>query len=113
MNDKRKDQRISKKLVVSYGDNGFEKLGMTLNISSKGMCIMSQSTLPTNRTVMLNLAIFDEVYEIMGLVKWSKQGMSKDADDVQVGLGIKILDAPKGYLNCVKYLVKNMSPRDH
>lgn len=107
MIDKRKDQRIIKKLVVSYGINGFEKIGMTLNISSKGMCIVSQSSLPINRTVLLHLAIFDDVYEIMGLVRWSKKGIDKDSNHVQVGLGIKILNAPKDYFDYVKYFENN------
>ena len=72
--DKRKDQRVSKKFVVSYGDDGFERIGMTVNISSNGMCVVSQSSLPLNKTVLLNLAMFDDVFEIMGLVKWSKSG---------------------------------------
>jgi hypothetical protein len=99
--DKRKDQRISKKFVVSYEENGFEKIGMTINISSNGLCLVSQTSLPVNKTVLLNLAMFDNVFEIMGLVRWSKSGLSKDVNQVPVGSGIKIINAPKGYFDYV------------
>jgi len=105
--DKRKDHRINKKLVVSYGDIGFEKIGMTLNISSKGMCVLSQTSLPVNKKVLLNLAIIDNIYEIMGLVRWSKSGISKDSDNVPIGMGIKILNAPQGYFGHIEHFTNN------
>jgi hypothetical protein len=111
--DKRKDPRISKRFVVSYGENGFEKIGMTLNISSNGFCVVSQASLPINKTVLFNLAMFDDVFEIVGLVKWSKSGLRQDVSQVPVGSGIKILNAPRRYLDYVDNFSKDQYSRSH
>ena len=66
-----------------------------------------------HKTVLLNLAMFNDVFEIMGLVRWSKSGLNKDVNQVPVGSGIKILNAPRGYFEYVENFANDRFPHNH
>ena len=104
--DQRKDQRVKKKLVASYGHGGFEAMGITSNISSHGLCILSHTPAlrpPEKRKILVNLGIFDELYELNCQVRWSRVSSDGAGKDFPVVMGVQILHAPDGYLNYVKY----------
>jgi hypothetical protein len=104
--EQRKDQRVNKRLVASYGHGGFEAMGITSNISSRGLCILSHTLAfrqPEKRRILVNLGIFDELYELNCQVKWSRVSSGVNGGDFPVIMGVQILQAPDGYLNYVKY----------
>lgn len=101
--EKRNIQRIKKKLVVSFGDEGFENIAITSNISDQGLCVLSHIPLPENREIRVNLAIEDKIYEIKGQVIWTKFPFDKGDEKVMRGAGIKITHAPEDYHNYVDF----------
>jgi hypothetical protein len=101
--EKRIDRRIKKKLVVSFGDEGFENIAITNNISDQGLCILSNIPLPEKQEIRLNLAIEDKIYEIKGQVIWTKYPFDKAEEKNMKGSGIKITQAPQGYFNYVDF----------
>ena len=101
--EQRKDKRIIKNLVVSFGDMGFESLGITSNISSQGMCIRSNQIFSPRQKLLLNLGIYNDIFEMQGMVVWSKLLKSKHRQETPAGIGIKITRASEKYQNYVDY----------
>ena len=99
--EKRINRRIKKKLVVGFGDEGFENIAITSNISGEGLCVLSHIPLSANREIRLNLAIEDEIYEIKGQVRWTKIPFMKDDKKALKGAGIRITNAPEGYYDYI------------
>jgi len=102
----RRDLRIDKRLMVTFGAYGFETMGMTGNISTHGLCIRCHSGLghpPGERPVRINLGIYDDLYEIDGVVRWCVASPRRSADTMPWGLGIEITRAPEGYLTYVRH----------
>ena len=99
---KRKEKRISKSLLVNISRNGFERLGVTVNISRKGMCIATTEAFPLNSEFQILLAAADDIYTLTGLVIWNTQTLNPSEDNVPAGLGIRIKKSDRGYIHYVK-----------
>ena len=105
---RKREQRVRKKLMVSFSNNGFDGLGMTENISKKGMCVESDIELPNHREVIFSIAVPGEIFNLKGEVVWYKGSGAKD-DDVPDLMGIKLTEAPPEYVNYVEYIRRNRS----
>jgi Tfp pilus assembly protein PilZ len=97
------EDRIHKRLVVSFGDSGFELLGLTGNISRGGMFIESHVLFPRNKEVSMMVAVSEDVLNIKGIVKWVKDSSDRMDNEGSGGMGIKITEAPVEYFNYVEY----------
>jgi hypothetical protein len=100
---KRQDNRVDKKLMVSFNENGFDGLGLTQNISRFGMCIASDVELPNKQEISLSIAVPGEVLNMKGEVVWCRQVEGKEID-IPDEIGIKIVEAPSEYLNYVEFI---------
>jgi len=105
---KKREQRVRKKLMVSFSDHGFDGLGMTENISKKGMCVESDIDFPNHHEVVLSIAVPGEIFNLKGEVVWYKESGAKD-DDVPDLLGIRLTETPPEYVNYVEYIRHNRS----
>lgn len=99
----RVEDRIYKKLVVSFGESGFELLGLTENISRGGMFVESHVLYPLDKEISLMVALSQNIFTIKGVVKWVKSVSDKLEQEVYGGMGIKITEAPIEYFNYVEY----------
>jgi len=106
---KRKDKRISKSLLVNISQKGFEWLGVTLNISRRGMCIATTEIFPTQSEFQILIAAADDIYAVTGLVVWNMKRINGPGEDVPAGLGIRIKEAGPGYAHYIKTLA-NQAP---
>jgi hypothetical protein len=99
----KREPRINKKLMVSFNENGYDGLGLTENISRYGMCINSEIEIPSQREIILSIAVPGEVLNLKGEVVWCRElnGANQEIPDQ---LGIKILEAPAEYLNYVEFI---------
>jgi hypothetical protein len=104
---KRKEKRISKSLLVDLGQNGFEQMGVTVNLSRRGMCIATTDAFPAQSELQILIAAADDIYAVTGMVMWNMKRESAAADNVPVGLGIKIKDAAPGYYKFIAAMKKN------
>ncbi|MCU0235888.1 MAG: PilZ domain-containing protein [Acidobacteria bacterium] len=98
---KRKEARIQKSLLVEISRKGLEQMGVTLNISRRGMCIATTGVVRKSSRLQILLAAADDIYAVTGLVVWKKKKQNPQGEEAPVGLGIQIEKAPRAYL---KYL---------
>lgn len=94
---KRKDTRISKSLLVNISRDGLEQMGVTVNVSRRGMCIATTEMFPLHSEFQILLAAADDIFALTGLVVWNTRKASRAGDGVPVGLGVWIKDASPGY----------------
>ena len=101
--ERRNETRLEKQMLVNISkDNGFESMGLTSNISLRGMFIATPEILPLNCEVSILLGIADETFNLKGRVIWSRQWSNVATSDVQAATGIKITDAPEKYYKYVE-----------
>ena len=98
---KRKEKRIKKSLLVDISRNGLEQMGVTVNISSRGMCIATTEMIRKRSRLQILLAAADDIYAVTGLVVWKEKKKAPQGEETPVGLGIQIEKAPRAYY---KYL---------
>jgi len=100
---KRKEDRIDKKLMVSFDDEGADTLGLTEDISKFGIRITSNKKLIEKQEIVVSIAIPGEVFELKGEVIWCNESGDKKSN-IPDSMGIKIISAPPEYLNYIEYV---------
>ncbi|NIM13786.1 MAG: hypothetical protein GTO45_17080 [Candidatus Aminicenantes bacterium] len=100
--ERRIEKRLDRKLLVNISKDGLESMGLTSNISKKGMFVATSEVFPINSEVSILLGIADETFSLKGLVMWSQKRSDTPSSDVQVATGIKIIEAPEEYFNFVE-----------
>jgi hypothetical protein len=100
---KRKEERVNKKLIVSFDSQGFDNLGLTKDISKYGMCIASNKKVTESRDITVSIAVPGEVFNLKGEVIWCNESENKD-DSIPDSIGIRITEAPSEYLNYIEYI---------
>jgi Tfp pilus assembly protein PilZ len=105
--ERRKEPRVVKKLLVNLDKEGYEGMGLTANISKKGMFIATTEILPIDSEVSILVGIADETYTLKGRVMWVKEWPDGDApsEDVQSAMGVEILEAPSQYTEYVENML--------
>lgn len=103
---KRKETRISKSLLVNISRNGFEQMGVTVNISRRGMLIATTEIFPMHSEFQILVAAADDIYAATGMVVWNMKRKDAPGDEVPAGLGIKIRDAAPGYYKYIASIRK-------
>lgn len=103
-NEKRKEKRIDKNLLV-YTDNGhIDLLGVSVNISRNGIYIESPKPSTVNDEISLVLAVDNELFKLKGEILWLKSNGTHEPIHLPSGMAIRITEAPAEYLNYVEYL---------
>lgn len=102
---KRKDERISKSLLVNISQNGFERMGVTVNISRRGMLIATTDMFPVQSEFEILLAAADDIFSMTGLVVWNTMRAGPPGENVPAGLGIRIKRSDRGYSRFIKAAV--------
>ena len=104
---KRSEKRIKKKLLVHIGENGFEQMGVTANISPNGMCIATTEIFPAQSELSIWIAAADDIFALKGLVMWNMNRSALAVEGIPAGIGIKIRQAAPGYAQYVTAMMKN------
>ena len=107
---KRIEERIKKCLLVDISKNGLEQMGVTVNISRRGMCIATTEIFRRRSKLQILLAAADDIYAINGRVVWHVKKRTMESESVPVGMGIQIEHAVPGYYKYISLLRKN-TPR--
>ena len=107
---KRKEERIKKSLLVDISRNGLEQMGVTVNISPRGMCIATTEVIRKHSRLQILLAAADDIYAVTGLVVWKETKKNPLGEEAPVGLGIQIEKAPRGYFKFLSAARKKSSP---
>lgn len=89
--------------MVSFGESGLELVGITNNISKGGLFIETHEPVSSRDEISMKVASSENVFNIKGEVRWLKQPLEKENDDINGGMGVRILEAPIEYYNYVEY----------
>lgn len=103
---KRKDERVNKRLLVNISQNGFERMGVTVNISRRGMLIATTDMFPVQSEFQILLAAADDIFSLTGLVVWNTKRESPAGENVPAGLGVRIKRADHGYARFIKAVAR-------
>lgn len=99
----RLEERLPKRMMVSFGDTGYELVGITNNISKGGLFIETHKPVMSQHEINMKLASSQNEFVIKGEVRWLKKPLEKENDDINGGMGVRILEAPIEYYNYVEY----------
>ena len=105
--ERRNNERVKKSLLVNISRNGFEGMGVTANVSRGGMLVATTEKLPEQSEVLLLVGINDETFQIRGEVVWCRNSY-EGPGDATCGSGVRITDAPEGYLDYVEKVLENV-----
>lgn len=98
---KRKEARVPKSMLVDISRKGLDQMGVTVNVSRRGMCIATTKVIRKRSRLHILLAAGDDIYSVTGLVIWKEQKKDPQGEEAPVGLGIEIEKADPGYRKLV------------
>lgn len=105
--ERRYNERVKKSLLVSISRNGFEGMGVTANVSRGGMLVATTEKLPEHSEVLLLVGIKDDTFQVRGEVIWCRNSF-EGPGDIRCGSGVRITDAPEGYLDYVEKVLEEL-----
>jgi Tfp pilus assembly protein PilZ len=102
--DKRKDDRIIKRLEVKFQTNG-ERTSITSNLSEKGLFIRTKKVLEPGSTVNLKLDLPNNssIY-LTGKVIRSVRSVTGLLGQAKSGMGISLTNPPDNYITYISSL---------
>ena len=106
---KRKEPRVRKSLLVDISRRGLDQMGVTVNISRRGMCVATTRVIRRRSRLQILLASGDDIYSVTGLVVWKKRKQEAQGEEAPVGLGIEIVQADPGYRKLIALLKDEQS----
>jgi hypothetical protein len=104
---KKRENRINKSLLVNLSQNGFERMGVTVNLSRRGMFIATTEIFPVQSEFQILVAAADDIFALTGLVVWSTKRANWPGENIPAGLGIKISAAAPGYYKYIASIRKD------
>jgi hypothetical protein len=107
---KRSEPRINRGFLVEISRRGMEQMGVTVNLSRRGMCIATTRIQRRHSRLRVLIAAADEIYSISGLVVWHLRREAATRAEVPAELGILIEDAPPGYRRFVAAARRDSHP---
>ncbi len=93
----RTEKRLQKNCLVSFSTKGFESMGLTANLSSTGLMVMTSRKLSPEQEIALLLGSADDTFFLKGQVIWSRNSFTDDEGNPQYGSGIRLMDIPDKY----------------
>ncbi len=108
----RVEKRINKNLLVNISANNFEQVGLTGNVSTGGLLLVTSNSVPDQKDVSILIAAGDELFDITGDVKWMLICPEDKSDNIANKLGIKIKSAPEEYIDYIEKLIKEKSKEE-
>jgi len=104
---KRSEARYCKSLLVDISRTGFQQMGVTVNISRRGMFVATTEAFRKRSRLRILVAAADDIYAVSGQVAWKIKKAIIPGQDAPVGMGIRIENAPAEYYRYIASLRKN------
>jgi len=98
---KRQFPRYQKNLLVNISSNGFDGLGLVMNVSRRGVYVESPELFAPYTRLSLLLAAGNELIPLTGIVVWNNTDSDPNVSGISGGMGIQIKRPPRRY---VEYL---------
>ncbi len=90
----RKEPRLSKKIMVGFGVDGYEHMGLVENLSPHGMFIKTPELFDTGSRFKISVAAYHRIFTFDGKVAWN----SKSEKNAGMGIHIDSVPAPFRHL---------------
>jgi len=100
--EKRREKRLKKRVMVKFGENNYERLGFTSNVSFGGLHIDSTQILPSGKEITILLEDNDKIYSLKGVVRWSIKYPSHFYSYMLSGMGIKLKEIPPDFKDYIR-----------
>jgi hypothetical protein len=104
---KRSEARLNKSLLVDISRRGFQQMGVTVNISRRGMFIATTTAFRKRSRLQILIAAADQIYTLSGTVVWKMQHTAIPGHDVPVGMGIRFETKNPAYRRYIAAVRKN------
>ena len=104
---KRTETRVTKSLLVDISRKGSQQMGVTVNISRRGMCIATTEIFRKRSKLQILVAAADDIYTLTGQVVWSIRRDAQPGVSTPVGLGIRISGSTPEYYKFIATLKTN------
>jgi len=99
---KRQFPRYRKNLLVNISHNGYDGLGLVMNVSRRGVYVESVEIFPPQTRLSLLLAAGNHLIPLTGTVAWRKETTRGQAPGVNGGMGIQFVRVPRQYARYLK-----------
>lgn len=101
---KRSENRVKKNLLVNISGQNIEEVGLTADISSQGLLLITPHKIPYNKDLTILIAAGDELFNISGEIRWMIISPEEISSNMSSRVGVKIKTAPEKYKNYIKNL---------
>ena len=98
----RRYPRFPKNLLVNISRNGFDGLGLVMNVSRRGVYVESVQVFPPDTRLSLLLAAGNSLIPLSGTVVWRKESDGEFSQGASGGMGIQIASAPGEYIRYLR-----------
>ena len=106
----RGEKRIKKSLLVNISGQNIEEVGLTADVSSQGLLLITPHKIPYDKDLTILIAAGDELFNISGEIRWMIISPEDISANMSSRVGVKIKSAPEKYKQYVKKLVKKNPP---
>lgn len=106
--ERRQYERYDTSISVDYVSGDTFLFSYITNISEMGIFIRSEDPLPVGSPIMLRFATAEEQFELKGEVVWVNP-MKLDGDNINPGMGVRLLDLQPGERERVVDLVRTVA----
>jgi hypothetical protein len=104
---KRSEIRVLKSLLVDISRKGLQQMGVTVNISRKGMCIATTGVFRKRSKLRILVAAADDIYALTGTVVWHMKKAGLFNEDAPAGIGVRIENAAPEYYKYITAVRKD------
>jgi hypothetical protein len=93
--DKRRDQRVMKKVPVCFTYDGQSFQSLTGDISRRGVFIQTSHSFPSRNGINIEIKCKENNVKMAGFIVWSKKTSPSSFLILRGGMGIQLLDYQK------------------
>jgi Tfp pilus assembly protein PilZ len=93
--EKRRDDRIKRKLPVRFIYEGNSYISFTGDMSRRGIFIQTQHPCPAGQGINIEIEGKTQKITLAGFIRWSKKEIEQSADLFSGGMGVQLLNYQK------------------
>jgi hypothetical protein len=90
--DRRRHERFTVSLQVSYGTISCDHTGPVDNISVSGLCIRTNEVFPAGTRIKMQIQFPERTFHYTGEVMWAIKVPKQDMQSMMCGMGIQFTD---------------------
>lgn len=93
--EKRRDNRLAKKVLVRFTYDGRSYQSLTGDISRRGVYIQTSHSFPSRNGINIEIQGKNNPVKMIGFIVWSKKTAPSSFLSLKGGMGVQLLDYQK------------------